>query len=252
MATKYSQAGFKFNTTSAEIAGAVSKLIMLTNLAKKEDTLSMLATLKEKNELLTEAIKVLEAETLKVQNQILDAIREDYSSILTGVKTHRNDPKAEVKAAAAEVSKYVKPMKDIFVSKKNAQIANIKSIIKLITKCKADNLELIGIAGLFNRMVENFDLYNEKFPSNSKGRVDAKNSKTTDLSKDVVKVLQDLKRVLDYHQIKGYEEEFVKNANEVWKLARQGQLISKANRDKDKDKNKDDDEDKDKDKNKNK
>ena len=237
MATKYSQAGFNFSTASGEVAGVAQKIVALAEKAANAQTKAILVEIEKNLNILTEAIKKLEEESLKEQNAILETIHKYYSSLVNGVKTHINSPNSDLKAAAVNIKKYIKPIKDVFVSKRNIQLANIKSIIKLLKKCKAENFELLKIDSYLDCMAENYDLYIKKFPTTADGRVQVKETSLINKRDALAASLKKLRTAVEYFQKvqDGGEEEFVKRANDVWKLARQGQLISKSNKNKDDD-----------------
>ena len=245
MATKYSQAGFNFNTSSGEIAGVASKIATMVKWAKKEDTIATLKELKEKNSILIEAIKVLEIEAIKEQNKIIASIKQDYSAIYNNVKRYLISPTEARKKAAQTIFKYLKPSSEIFTSKKNTTLANIKSIIQLMEKCDEENYQQLCIEDFFNQIKENSNLYSEKFPDITNNIAESKDKSLKTRKEAVIAIFRKLRSILDYHQsLTGCEEKVVTNANEVWKLARQGQIISKKNK-----KKNDDDKDKDKDEN---
>ena len=237
MATNYSHAGFKFSTASAEVAGVAQKIVALAGKAVNIEPKAILVDIEKKLNILTDAIERLKVETLKEQNAILESIHKDYSYLVNGVKAHIDNPKDDIRTAALNIIKHLKPVKVIFVSKRNIQLANIKSIISLLKKCKAEHFELLKVDSYLERMGESYDLYVKKFPITADGRAQEKDSSLINMRDDLAASLKRLRVAVNFYQQEheGSEEKFVVRANDVWKLARQGQLISKSNKNKDDD-----------------
>lgn len=230
MAIAYSQSGFNFGTSAAEVAGVAHKIISFEKHAVNQPTKDIMKSIKTNLTILDNAIKKAQnAAAAKALSSLLSEIKADYSAIISGVKAFINSPDANKKKSATELAKKVSKVGDIFTGKTNEQLGRILSQIELFKKGGTTDLQTLGLDNLLTRMETSISNYQKNYSAKVE---EAINNKSVDMGKAAEAVKKDIqnlrKKLTAFQELGPVEDKLVGYLNNMWKEAKSAQSQSSA------------------------
>ena len=233
---KYSMSGYNLGAAASEILGIGNKLLAIKSLAVTAETKSVLKDIQTDYKVLENVLKkVTEEAASLLLSQVLEIIKRDYKAIMYVVEGQTVSPNDEIREAAEEIKKSLKLLGEIFVGKENKQLGNVNGEVALLKKIDISKYQLLSVDSIFNRLNDNVEFYSTKFGNIVQDRV--KKSQDTKLSiarNALVEDFKDLRKCLEYVQSskekRGKDDNFIKQANDIWLKARVGQEATRRNK----------------------
>lgn len=229
MSIEYSQAGFSFSTSAAELAGVAHKIVTFKKYAVNQSVIDEIDSLKSKLVVLDNAIKKAQnAAYAQALSSLLIQIKKSYSYIVSGVKAFVESSDAKAKNAATALAKKTSKLGDIFTGKANVQLGNVESLIALYKKNDGEeDLKTLKIHDHFAKMEELVNSYKSNYSEKVTEEIDNKGVEMTKAAAPVREKIQNLRKLLTALQTVGpNEDKLVSYLNNMWKEAKIAQTLS--------------------------